>query len=415
VVNPNQVVQDLHGDVVQGHVTTEDFNANHNAIDYNWFVYPDRTYRTLLAAANNVTGDQVEHGRIEVEWEKSLLPNFPGGIPSWAGPTQGDRVYVVGNWVVDCGHGLTTGYRSEIHPPQVLVTYRNAALTPFNQSGVRRGVSHDGEWATRADIFASNYGGLAIRSEGLGTDKVDIVSSRDYTFLVLAPSMPSPDAKLMMEVQQRDLPPGAVAGDVTFEKLPDGTGYRGTIHFAGAADKLREVGETVYVYWKGGPAWWKPKTHSFTVTIQLIHLNDAPGGTFSAFGYANEQYSSLIRGTTTPLGVAYDSEAAAGDEYCGAGGDKCKVPLQGNVLTVTVVDGQPLHVQVRGTAPHYISLGTAYFLGSAEITYTGDPSGWAGVRSLNGILAQAAGAEDLEAVCSGYCFSVRMNVTPLTG
>jgi hypothetical protein len=412
-VDNSRVVQELRGQVVQGHVTTEDFNANHNSIDYNWFVYPDRTFRKLLAnPANHVTGDVLERGRIEVEWEKALLPDFPGGIPTWAGPTQGDRVYVVGNWVADCGHGLTSGYRTEIHPPQVLVTYRNAALAPFNQSGPRRGVSYDGEWATRADIFASNYGGLAIRSEGLGTDKVDIHSSQDYSFLVLAPSMPSPDAQLMMSVQERSLPPGAVAGDVTFEKLPNGIGYRGTIHFTGAADKLREVGETVYVYWKGGPAWWKPKTHTFHITIQLIHLNDAPGGTFSAFAYANEQYASLMRGSTTPLGVAYYGEAATGDDYCGAGQGRCKVPLQDNVLTVTVVDGQALHVQVRGTAPHFISLGTAYFLGTAEVTYTGDPSGWAGDKPKDAILAMAAGAEDLEAVCSGYCFSVRFNVAP---
>ena len=410
-VNKSQVVQELRGEVVQGHVTTEDFTANHNSIDYNWFVYPDRFYRRLIAnPANYATGDQLERGRIEVEWEKSLLPDFPGGIPSWAGPTQGDRVYVVGNWVVDCGHGITTGYRTEIHPPQVLVTYRNAALTPLNQSGARRGVSYNGQWATRADIFASNYGGLAIRSEGLGTDKVDIFSSRDYSFLVLAPSKPSPDAQLVMEVQQRQLPPQAIAGNVTFEELPDGTGYRGTIHFVGAADRLREVGETVYVSWKGGPDWWKPKTHTFRVTIQEIHLLDAPSSNFSAFVYVNEQYASMMRGSTTPLGVSFYGNAASNDVYCGAGGDKCKVPLQDNVLTVTVVDGQPLHIQVRGTAPHFLSLGTAYFLGTAEVTYTGDPNAWAGDRSQNAILAMAVGAEDSETVCTGNCFSIKLNV-----
>jgi hypothetical protein len=227
---------------------------------------------------------------------------------------------------------------------------------------------------------------------------------------VIAPPRPSPDAQLEMAVEQHGLPPQALPGTVTFEKLLDESGYRGTINLRGTAGQLSEVGETVYVYWKGGPAWWAPKRYTFRVTIGLIDLLDDPTSTFSAFAYVNEKYASLLSGKPTPLGVQYNPHAAVHDIYCGPGHGSCTYPLQDNVFTVTVVDGQPLHVQVRGTAPHVIDFGTAYFLGSAEITYTGDPRGWAGQRTKEAIFANAVGPEDSDAACSGPCFSARVEV-----
>lgn len=69
---------------------------------------------------------------------------------------------------------------------------------------------------------------------------------------------------------------------------------------------------------------------------------------------------------------ATSAATAGGRRQCRAvsARSRCKTTM----LTVTVVDGQPLHIQVRGTAPHFIALGTAYFLGTAEVTYTGDPT-----------------------------------------
>ena len=111
---------------------------------------------------------------VEVEWESHALPRF-------AEPSVGDRVWVLGRWVFDCGHtGIPSpdfgggivysrnnvAFSAEIHPPQALVTFRlnhpggNISF-PFGFAhlpitGVRTPVS-----VAQADIFVSGDGGYA--------------------------------------------------------------------------------------------------------------------------------------------------------------------------------------------------------------------------------------------------------------
>src|SRR5205807_4102738 len=132
--SPIGPVATLDGTVVQAHVASDDNFLNHASTDYNWFVYPDQDFRGLLANCGNFCiGADVEHGRIECEWEIENLylgDKHPAyGLPQWAWPTQGDRVHVVGNFVADCAHvdASTNSSRTEMHPPRLVVTYRNAA------------------------------------------------------------------------------------------------------------------------------------------------------------------------------------------------------------------------------------------------------------------------------------------------
>jgi hypothetical protein len=77
---------------------------------------------------------------MEVEWENASLMNegegsqrFWGALPEFVWPAVGDRVWVEGRWVFDCGHtGVPPAaperkyvkYATEIHPPRALVTFR---------------------------------------------------------------------------------------------------------------------------------------------------------------------------------------------------------------------------------------------------------------------------------------------------
>src|SRR5205807_6838110 len=95
-------------------------------------VYPDHGYRRLLAPGNfRVGGDFVPsgRGRMTVEWETAGT-HAPLGLPSWAWPTTGDKIEVVGQHIFDCGHEVHHEFRSELHPARFLATYRDAALTP---------------------------------------------------------------------------------------------------------------------------------------------------------------------------------------------------------------------------------------------------------------------------------------------
>src|SRR5919197_1689136 len=130
----------LDGQVVQSHIASDDFPLNHGTKDFNFFVYPDQPDQYLLSEANFTVGAEVEHGRMEVEWEQQgdpgVYPPYAAGFPSWAWPTQGDRVHVVGSHILDCGHSPE---RAEIHAPRMVVSFRNAAQDNFAGAANRKG------------------------------------------------------------------------------------------------------------------------------------------------------------------------------------------------------------------------------------------------------------------------------------
>jgi hypothetical protein len=234
----------LEGEVVTGHVPHGDLVFNHHTEDANFFVYPDNhnasasypgeDYRSLLGSGNFGTGQPKEHGLIEVEWEYGAHSwnNAAGGnyfgFPSWAWPALGDRVLVEGMWTFDCGHDEPAGYRTEIHPPRLVVTYRNTMTSQVARGFNRKGTlftfgpdDRDFSPVTRADVFASSFGGKAV--DDIFDDDVFLgpqpwwqpVNDRDYDFVILAPTpKPSPDAVLVWRVLEPpsdyQRPPGAV-------------------------------------------------------------------------------------------------------------------------------------------------------------------------------------------------------------
>lgn len=258
-------------------VTHADLPTQHFSLDFNVFLTPDRVSRLHLGTGNFRTGLPEELGRIEVEWER-------GAVPTFAWPTIGDRMRVWGPLIWDCGHGGNIGrrdeYRTEIHPPVGWVVYRDLAdLDDRCPSGACPSRTDD-PWvwykasdlpgsghlfggpgappvpvrATVADAFFSSFGGEAVaslngcRDDYFPGDPDPIPSDnapcsgdpawqtfrqnllqQDYSFFIPAPPKPSPDATLMLAIQDRcgSVPssPGNPPGDdIDAQGEADGSG-----------------------------------------------------------------------------------------------------------------------------------------------------------------------------------------------
>jgi hypothetical protein len=138
-------------------ISPSDNPATHYGHDSNTYLVPDGAYLWLIGTANYYAGDPdfPELGRLEVEWETqnggttSTYDQGDIGLPLWAKPTVGDRVYMVGRWILDAGHP-ELGARTEMHPPRLVATTRQ-----------RPTISANGGAATQVDIYVSGHGGGA--------------------------------------------------------------------------------------------------------------------------------------------------------------------------------------------------------------------------------------------------------------
>ena len=180
-------------------VSEEEIPWNHYTHDYTFKVVPDPRYQNLLASWNRLSQDITFHPpqgdplscalfgavfignntcllvkadscptvghendptchreHMEVEWENASVMKVNGdsandtrrwgSLPEYAWPSHGDRVWLQGRWIFDCGHaGITdqlvraddmgllpdgthvndyVKYDTEIHPPRALATFR---------------------------------------------------------------------------------------------------------------------------------------------------------------------------------------------------------------------------------------------------------------------------------------------------
>jgi len=158
---------------------------------------------------DGIVGPLCQHIDMEVEWDNAALMDVSqkegfardfGAVPEFVWPAVGDRVWLQGRWIFDCGHPGTpkiaansrdyVKFSTEIHPPRALVTFRlnHVALDSFPQPRVSApnfpapqsylpvtgvpvdpaalppGVPANGPTqvpVTEADIFVSGNGGAA--------------------------------------------------------------------------------------------------------------------------------------------------------------------------------------------------------------------------------------------------------------
>ncbi len=138
-------------------ISPSDNPPTHYGHDATFFLVPDSAYQWLVGTSNYYAGEagSPELGRLELEWETlnagSTATYGQGkiGLPLWANPTAGDRVYVVGRWILDAGHP-EVGDRTEMHPPRLLATMRK-----------RTAMASSGAAAAQVDIYVSGHGGGA--------------------------------------------------------------------------------------------------------------------------------------------------------------------------------------------------------------------------------------------------------------
>lgn len=210
-------------------VAEEDLPWNHYTHDKTIDVIPDRGYQHLLSSyLDQQDPSQVQvHDHMEVEWESASSMQEPdgssgltwGGEPQFVWPSVGDRVWVSGRWVFDCGHTGLDGssryidpahvnYSTEIHPPRAVAVFRDLAFGPVTDPpntvagslGSWLGVtgSQTSVPVTRADMFVSGNGGgdnnicavNAILGEVGGcvaTGPFAPVNDRNYVFDIYPP------------------------------------------------------------------------------------------------------------------------------------------------------------------------------------------------------------------------------------
>lgn len=158
----------LEGILVKSKVTHEDFPFQpwHTYYDWNFHVRVDPQYTYLHSPTN------IEHpynGELECEWDTAFLP-------SWAWPQDGDRVWIVGRWIYDCGHPTAHGHKTEIHPPKAIASFRTEAVQfEGNRSPTR---------ANTAALFIGRDGGYWRQP----------INDQDYAFDLYLPPKPYAEA-----------------------------------------------------------------------------------------------------------------------------------------------------------------------------------------------------------------------------
>jgi len=176
-------------------VAEEDLAWTHYTHDFTFKLTPDSAYEKVLSYYVKSNGTYGFQPDMEVEWdnasymdEKEGFQRIWGGVPEFVWPSYGDRIWLLGQWIFDCGHPGNSDsrfvkYETEIHPPRALVTQRvnHIALDSFPRQRISEpsypepqsylpvtgepqpGVTTLPTWVplTEADIFVSGNGGGA--------------------------------------------------------------------------------------------------------------------------------------------------------------------------------------------------------------------------------------------------------------
>jgi hypothetical protein len=158
-VLPDDAAQTAEGVVRASHVATNDWPYTHVSHDWNFVVGLDPAYQFLHSDANpNVGGVQ----EMEMEWEEKFFPTA-------FRPAVGDRFWMLGRWIFDCGHAP---YRTELHPPKAVAFTRSSPS--FLDS------DNHASSANRTFVYIHGRGGYYDRP----------VAQQDYDFDIPMPRRP---------------------------------------------------------------------------------------------------------------------------------------------------------------------------------------------------------------------------------
>jgi hypothetical protein len=207
VISDDPVV--VEGVVTNSKVTYTDYPYNHNSHDWNFHVKPDSKYDVYKAGWDRKSPFSglagifspfsvlagifdVRQQLMEMEWETR---NFPPQF--W--PMEGDRVWMMGRYVWDCGH---VPLKTEIHPPEAVAFTRQEPVV-FTVDGVK---DPSPSLASKTYIYIHGRGGYYDTPVGGEKDTT-------YEFDISLPPKPSPTAEPYVEVLE--VPFGGVRPTLT--------------------------------------------------------------------------------------------------------------------------------------------------------------------------------------------------------
>ena len=222
-IDPAQKRRQATGIAHDVHMAASDTPANHYSHDLDFKILLDPEQEDLLSPENDDS--------LPIEWEAGIRPWEKTGdganpiFPKWAWPSNGDRVWVDGNWIYDCGHPDEDSnlYRAEIHPARALATMRDQAaplpgtgLTPVPVTLTDLYISGNGGFAPNQlncgpDIILGPYGSTCGQEDPPADTsyKTTPINDTDFTFFVCLPVRPTLTATLIHRV---DNGPGNTVG-----------------------------------------------------------------------------------------------------------------------------------------------------------------------------------------------------------
>lgn len=245
----------LEGIVRESHTATNDNPAFHVSHDWNADVLVDGAYNGLNSDANKVEDGE---RRMEIEWETA---NFPARF--W--PSPGDRTWMLGRWIFDCGH---PPYQSEIHPPKaVAFTRPEPIIFP-------------------GDARPSSSFVTYVYLHGRGGYYKSALTGRNYEFDIQLPPRPGRFANLRTAILS--LPFGGPSPTLQF--VPNSNPPR--LHVTYPLSGVSDPGNTRRFAAVIASAWQSPLTEAIggtgyrtlRVTLDSIKINNDHDGTLSGSG-----------------------------------------------------------------------------------------------------------------------------------
>ncbi len=163
----------VEGILTKSKVASSDFPFQpwHSYYDWNFHVRFDPQYKYLYSPANH-------NDNIECEWDTAFLPR-------WALPQVGQRVWIVGRWIYDCGHPENNQHRSELHPPKAVASFRTEAVKFPENRGLTR--------ANNAILYIGRNGGYWHQP----------INDQDYAFDLYLPPKPYGEAVPVWKVASK--------------------------------------------------------------------------------------------------------------------------------------------------------------------------------------------------------------------
>ena len=178
----------VEGTVVESHVSHEDVPFDHWSHDRVWHVKLDPRLSYLNSFSNDPLPGTLRSSKnpadksMEMEWEIGTVNDGrTDRFPKEFWPSAGDRVWMMGRYIFDCGHP-EEGPRTELHPPSVVAFTHFEPLQISNAAPGSLPI-----FAAKTSIYIHGEGGYYKTSVG----------GRSYQFDVVLPPKPSPSSKLV--------------------------------------------------------------------------------------------------------------------------------------------------------------------------------------------------------------------------